>query len=233
MVEGGPLTLYENINSGHPGSEGEWWGEQGKNHLKTALARHGRALEPSFVSQGLHGPFICRITLLDHMEDVQGYGKTKKVSERVAVDAACLALDKAGILKGRALTPDELALMAAQKGGGKVVAAEGTAAIPTPIRDAQDPRHPPHGAERRGNTGGGGGPQQQVIGVKKAQTAIRRECENGNVVGALQAWDFFRQHYTTVVPEFTTLQMLLTVPLCLSHNASMLTTVAASTFCRL
>ena len=60
-----------------------------------------------------------------------------------------------------------------------------------------------------------------------------RILENGNVVGALQAWDFFRQHYPTVVPEFTTLQMLLTVPLCLSHKASMLTTVAASTCCRL
>jgi hypothetical protein len=66
-----------------------------------------------------------------------------------------------------------------------------------------------------GNTDNGGNviSAQPVIGSKKGQTAIRRECEQGSVTGALQAWSAFRTANPDVTPEFTTLQMLLTVPL--------------------
>jgi hypothetical protein len=79
-------------------------------------------------------------------------------------------------------------------------------------------------AQGGGNAKGGGGQPgaQPVIGSKKGQTAIRRECEQGRVAGALQAWSAFRNANPDVTPEFTTLQMLLTVPLppLPTHNRS-------------
>jgi hypothetical protein len=167
------------------GHNGGWWNNkdgQAKNILKTALARLGCTLETTF-SAGRNG-HRCAIQLPNSFGVAEGVGSKKKDSEKASIEEGCRMLDAQGVLRGRNLSGREQQLMSQnkpKKGGGQ--------------------NSQPMGRGRGGGRGNYG------VAPKKLETAVRRDCEQGNLDNAWRSWQQIQQW--GMQPQPATFDMML------------------------